>query len=314
MKNTLKRNVFPIVRYILLIFIALAKLTNSNAQTIKTVEATYNYVAMKNESMAQAEKNAIEGAKLTAIASEFGTVISNMSVITMSNSTTDEITQSRESFSELSSTNVLGEWIETISISEPKVAYENNLLSITVTVKGKARERTMAKPEFMAKLLRNGCTPKYESDKYKDGDDITLLFKTPVDGYLLVYLIDEYDNVISLLPYYTNNSAAFEVKGGNEYLFFCDEDSHFNSQKNLIRPANLNEVVTLNITAERQLDINEMHVIFSPNKMIKANDKPIADDQPLRSLSRKEFLAWLSNARIDKELADKVIRFTVSKE
>ena len=80
----------------------------SYAQRVKQVCGEYTYYAEGNESPNQAKLKAWEGAKVEALAREFGTIVSQ--------STTQSETlangEENSCFSQLSSTEVKGEWLE----------------------------------------------------------------------------------------------------------------------------------------------------------------------------------------------------------
>lgn len=69
------------------------------------------------------------------------------------------------------------------------------MLVVEVYVNGKAREKNGAGVEFDAKVLRNGTDLKFESLDFQNGDDLYLYFKSPVDGYLVVYLLPQIRNL-----------------------------------------------------------------------------------------------------------------------
>lgn len=74
----------------------------------------------------------------------------------------------------MGSSEVKGEWIENTEEPTFDITYVNNQLVVKCFIKGKAREILTAKPEFVAKVLRNGTTSIFESDSFKSGDDLFL--------------------------------------------------------------------------------------------------------------------------------------------
>ena len=152
------------------------------SQKIKTVEGEYMYHAPENVTIEQAKRTAVERAKIQALADEFGTIVSQSSTTSIANING----QSSTNVLVLSGSDVKGEWIEDLGEPKVQVNYEGDMLVVTAKVKGKAREILSAGVDFTSKILRNGKEDKFESDDFKNGDDLYLAFQTPAKGYLAV--------------------------------------------------------------------------------------------------------------------------------
>lgn len=118
-----------------------------NATTLHTVSAEYIYYAPPTMNIIEAKHIALERAKIKAIENEFGSIVSqiNSSVVANVNG------KSEARFFSLGSSDVKGEWIETIG--EPKygeITYVDNMLIIPCFVKGKARELQSNTTDFIA--------------------------------------------------------------------------------------------------------------------------------------------------------------------
>lgn len=115
-----------------------------------------------------------------------------------------------------------GEWIETIGEPMYDIQFKNHHIAVTCLVKGKAREITTAKIEFIAKPLRNGTSLKYEATEFRDGDDLYLYFQSPVNGKLAVYLHDEMSQTVYCILTYkrTSDVSSYSVDANKEYVFF----------------------------------------------------------------------------------------------
>lgn len=254
------------------------------SQKIKNVCGEYTFYVPENVSLNEAKQTALEQAKLQAVASEFGTIVSQIS--TGMDKEENGKTDSR--FFSLSSMEVKGEWLE--NKGEPKYTYatdkENGNMIVTCSICGKAREVTTAKTEFIAKILRNGVEAKYESDVFRSGDDMYLLFQSPTNGYIAVYLIDETPTAYCLLPYRKDENGQQPVKHGETYIFF--------SPKHTINNANVVDEYTLTCSEENEM--NQIYIVFSPNPFIKALDYQAKEILP-RELNYKSFTQWLSNCR-----------------
>lgn len=275
------------------------------SQKIKTVEGEYMYHAPENVTIEQAKRTAVERAKIQALADEFGTIVSQSSTTSIANingeSSTNVLT--------LSGSDVKGEWIEDLGEPKVQVNYEGDMLVVTAKVKGKAREILSAGVDFTSKILRNGKEDKFESDDFKNGDDLYLAFQTPAKGYLAVYLVDAENRAYCLLPY-RNMDDIYQVNANKRYLFFSQEEAPAEEQPLVDEYA---------LTCERQMEYNYIYVIFSRNQFTKANDA--ASNKQIdgyagapRELSYEDFQKWLGKCmKHDAEMNMKKIPITIKK-
>lgn len=164
------------------ILLALMNLLTISAQKIEKVHGEYTYHVPDNVSLEEGKRTALERVKIQALADAFGTLVSQSNSTIVKN----ENGKSSVGFLSIGGSNVKGEWIETIGEPKFDIFYESNMLTIKVTIDGKAREIKNAAIDFEAKLLRNGTEEKYESDEFRKGDDLYLYFKSPINGYLAV--------------------------------------------------------------------------------------------------------------------------------
>ena len=275
-------------------------------QKMKTVGGEYVYHAPENVTIEQAKHTAIERAKIKALADGFGTIVSQNSTTSMINLNGESSTN----FLSVSGSDVKGEWIE--DLEEPKVLpnYEGGMLVVTAKVKGKAREILSAGVDFTTKILRNGKEDKFESDDFKNGDDLYLAFQTPTKGYLAVYLVDAENMAYCLLPYRNQTDGIYSVDANQRYLFFSPEEA----------PASERALVDeYAMTCERQMEYNFIYVIFSRNQFTKAVDA--ASDKQIdgyagapRELSYENFQKWLTKCmKHDAEMNMKKIPISIKK-
>ena len=255
---------------------------------VKTVEDTYLYEIPSNVSYAQACQFALVKAQNAAIEKEFGTSVSQNDMVLISN----ENGQSSTSFHSMTSGQVRGVWLG--DVAEPKFerVLDGGRDLLKVTVKGKIRELVTAGVEFEAKPLRVQPDKKLVSDTFKNGEDFFLYFKSPVDGYLTVFLFDILSNqVFCMLPYQSSGKGSFAVTHDKEYYLFSAAKAD---------PADgeVDEVV-LTCTEGNTEEYNNLYVIFSPNNYAKISSKvgqkQLSDDLIVpSSLDYKEFNAWLT--------------------
>lgn len=266
----------------------------SHAQKVQKVTATYTYYAPENVTLEEAKRTALDRAKIQAIADAFGTLV------TQSNSTlvTNQNGESNSQFYSLGASEVKGEWLETTKVPTYNISYEDNMLIVSVEVSGHIREIVDIGIDFMAKILRNGTEEKFESNDFRNGDDMYLYFKSPVDGYLLAYLYDETTNqVVRILPYIGNSNGYMPIKGDNEYVFF---------KKSKITDYDVDEYT---ITASQTIEFNTIYIIFSRKEVTKANDKSDKSQDGMRVLRYEDFNKWLVGVK--KQPSVKVIETTI---
>ena len=268
----------------------------------KTVKVCGEYTCRAPESISleQAKKMVLEQAKLAALAEQFGTTISQWNSTVVKN----ENGKSDISFLSLGGSEVKGEWLEDLKIEYGKPYYEQDMLILSVSVCGRAREITSAGVDFSAKTLNN-AESKYETDIFHDGEDIFLAFRTPVDGYLAVYLEDTEATAFCLLPYRKDPSGKVPVKSGKDYIFFSKKHADITEKST---------VTEYMLSCEKPVEQNRLFIIFSPNEFTKANDAQATDEVFPRELSSEDLQKWLAKNRLrDKDMKVEIKSLTIKK-
>src|SRR5574344_1430111 len=244
--------------YVIMILVCLS--TMVMAQNIKRVHGEYIYHAPENVTLEEAKHTALDRAKIQAIADAFGTIV------TQNNSTIvkNENGHSSTDFFSWGGSEVKGEWIETLEDPQYDISYAQEMLIVKVSVDGKAREITSSNIDIDVRILRNGTDLKYESSEFKSGDDLYLRFVSPVDGYLCVYLLDYTSKTAyCLLPYRASPESVQNVVHDKPYLLFSAEDA----------PTELADMVDeYTMTCDDSQEINDIYIIFSPNRFTKTNN------------------------------------------
>ncbi len=270
------------------------------AAKVKTVEATYVYHAPSNQSPEEAMRIALERAQLQAIADEFGTVIAQENTTRVDNSNA----HSGTSFYSLSTSDVKGEWVETIGKPDCKIEFTDGMMVVTVTVKGKAREVVTAPVSFIAETLRNHPDRGDAATDFRGGNDMYLYFRSPTDGYLAVYLLSGDGEAYRLLPYQRSADGVYRVEANRDYMFFSIDKAPL-AEKDLT-----DEYV---LTASQAVEHNVLYVLFSKRQFYNAVDKSSTIAMP-NSLSEADFLKWLGKSRVrDSEMQVKKILLTITK-
>ena len=266
----------------ILISVLLSVSIASFAQRVQKVKASYTYYAPENVTVEEAKRIALDRAKISAIAESFGTLV------TQSNTTvvTNQDGESDNRFFSLGGSEVKGEWIETTKEPEYNIIYEKGMLVVSVEVSGRICEIINAVIDFTAKILRNGTEEKFESNEFRSGDDMYLYFKSPVDGYLAVYLLYETtQEVFCLLPYKTSGEGSYKIEHDQPYTFF--------SAKNAPDRAIIDEY---KLICNHEAEYNDVYIIFSQNIFAKSPTKEMVDTQP-RQTSLEDFQKWLIKTR-----------------
>lgn len=253
------------------------------AQKTERVTATYTYYAPEHVSIEEARRVALQRAQLQAIADAFGTIVTQSNATRVRN----ENGKSDVSLLSLGASEVRGEWLRTDGEPEYDIAYEDGMLAVTVRVKGVIREIVNAAVDFQAKVLRNGTEDRFEGEEFRNGDDLYLSFRSPVDGFLTVYLLDAEGTAYCLLPYRNDTGGLVAIEGNRHYVFFSIDDV----------PAEERSIVDeYTMTCSRDGELNQIYVIFSPQLFTKAVDYAGEGLQP-RELPYEEFQEWLFKCR-----------------
>ena len=272
------------------------------AQRTEKVCGEYIYRA-DNVTPEQARQTALERAKLEALAEKFGTTVSQQNATVVKN----ENGKSDISFLSLGGSEVKGEWIETIGEPKYETSYEQNMLVVKCSVCGKAREIVGAGVEFIAKVLNN-ADAKFETDRFNNGEDIFLSFRSPVNGYIAVYLVDDNQTAFCLLPYRNDPQGKMQIKAGKEYILFSEKYA---------TPTEKQFTTEYTLTAEKLVEQNFLYIIFSPNEFTKANDNDSKSENKFtfpRELPFSDFQKWLSkNKQRDKDMKVEIKVLTIKK-
>lgn len=276
----------------------LLNLLSISAQKIEKVHGEYTYHVPDNVSLEEGKRIALERAKIQALADAFGTLVSQNNSTIVKN----ENGKSSVDFLSIGGSDVKGEWIETIGDPKFDIFYESNMLTIKVSIDGKAREIKNAAIDLEAKLLRNGTEEKHESDEFRKGDDLYLYFKSPINGYLAVYLLDENtQQVFCLLPYKSSGEPAYKIIHDKPYVFFSCHKAEENPS----------EVDEYTMTCEHSMEQNTIYIVFSPNMFAKA----FAEDENIGlpiQLPLKVFQKWLGKCKAKAlETQEKKIAITI---
>lgn len=278
----------------------------SSAQKTLTASGDYIYYGPTSITLDQARLIALERAKIQIIADNFGTVVGvNNSTFIESRAASGSV-----SFLSLGESEVKGEWLETIGKPVFSVSYEQNFQVVKVHVTGRIRELTAAKIQFDARILRNGTDDKFESDQFRDGDDLFVSFTSPVDGYIAIYLYDK-SGISRLLPLKFQKEGSIPVEAGERHVFFSRRSNVYSALENRYVGKTYSDYI---ITCDGDVEINRIYIVFSPNRFVRPmDDVSVEQQEKPANLSFEAFQKWLSKSRrqdIDMtvKIADIVVR------
>ena len=264
-----------------------------SAQKIKIATAKYKMVVESYMSLDKAKEIATREAKLIAIDLAFGG--SNMTGVT----TLRLENKNTESNLEVNSyTNRIrkGVWINDIIKPDCKKISDDKNDVIECEVRGRVRELS----DFGFNLE---MTPLKSIDKYSASTDFKhrqqfyFYFKSPIDGFVSIYIGDK-ESVGCILPYVNMTSSTYKVNADQEYIFF---KGGYDKENNVAEdPRNLL------LTGGRQSDANLFYVFFSK----KDFSKPVMES---KSTSPKRFENWMSKTMADEDMFMKIIPVSIVK-
>jgi len=255
-----------------------------SAQNKKQVKGTIQIKVESNQSKNDAKEMAIEQAKIKALTDEFGQYVEQEN--------TALIEQGRVDFRSYGQTKVKGEWLKTIG--EPKFDYNTRTndgipeVYITCTIKGMARK---ALPKANVEIEILSCPEvNCRTYEFKSGENMYLMFKSPIKGFLSVFL-DDGATVYRLFPYRSmENTKAVQINEDEEYILFSNETNRFESSAD-----------QLVLFTYNSIEKNRIIVIFSEHEY----NKPMLEKESLdpnkqiipKSLSKAKFENWLGENR-----------------
>ena len=278
------------MRHQLLILIAFSWVLSLSAQENsreKKVKGSYTYEIPKSMSYDQACQAALVKAQNDAIAEAFGLSMLEDNSLFVSNING----KSDVSFHSTSEGTVRGVWLADESEPVYEKFQENGRDWVKVTVKGRAREIRSAGTDFEIAPIRYKPDKELATDVFKNGDNFYLYFKSPIDGFLTVFLFDITANqAYCLLPYQDSGAGSFQIRFGEAYYFFSPQ--HGQPEDGTV------DELVMTCAPEKPEEYNQLFVIFSPNKYAKALSKN--DQKQLTeglvvpsSLDYKDFNKWL---------------------
>ncbi len=246
----------------------------SVAQEIKIVKTSGKSQVQwypERESMTQAKEKALELAKINALENAFGTLVMQGNTVYIENKETGQKVETKTTFKMIGNTAVKGEIIQVLktnykeTVRKEKIKRKKvDITYIDCEITLEAKEITDSNIEIQSYTLNTLDMIKPVTDFY-EGDDLFLYFRSPVNGYLAVYL-DDGQQAQCLLPYRkmpAGMEEAMPIVADKEYIFFSDKPqfNYFNDD------FFAEDIYTLVASSEK--DINRIYVVFSKQLLNK---------------------------------------------
>lgn len=254
------------------LFFILAMCGIANAQGEKSVHAIIDYEPSEAETQAQARMTAIQRARQKALEDEFGLVVAQTNITNVSNGDLH--------FRSLGISDVAGEWLGDTKEPVISLATQGDRLIIKAEVWGKARKIVSEKIDLDVHILRNTPSKSHATRNFLDNDKFFISFKSPIDGFLSVYMMDDSMNFQRILPYMDSKLKSYQVEGNKEYISHCNDE--IPGFTNFEYTSDMAHVV---LAPGKSLEECMFYVLFSPNKFLDPDD-----DESKRSYKYREGL------------------------
>ncbi len=266
------------MKRIIIVLFVLCSLS-AKAQRVVTISGEYSYVVPGDVPLNKAKQIAIDKARNAAIANEFGQVVSQ-SVNTTIHTTNAQSSIQSDSYTSTESRAV---WLSDTADPKVDISYENDVMVVTASVCGKARELKTAEVELKIQILNNGI----ESDRFKSNDKVAIKLKSPTSGYVAIFFRDDNAGIIScMMPYENENGTAREIKSNREYTFLSTDDPIYPYREQTI------------LVSDKTIEFDTFILIFSKKQF---SMPALESGKFVPELSVEKFQKWLRRNRINDE-------------
>ena len=267
------------MRYIINLILVFLFAATIHAQRVATVCGEYRYTVPGEIPLNRAKQIAIDKARNEAIANEFGQVVSQSTNTTIHSSGTQSSVQS-DSYASTESKAI---WLSDTKEPEVSIAYENDVMVITASVCGKARELKTAEVELRMQVVSNGI----ETERFKNNEKVAIHFKSPINGYVSIFFRDDNAGMIyCMMPYENEDGTAREVKSNKEYIYLSTEDPIYPYQEETI------------LVTDKTVEFDTFILVFSKKDFSMPSSEA---GEFVPELSVEDFQKWLRKNRINDE-------------
>lgn len=270
------------MRYIgfLLFALALCSRTVAVAQTVLQSSGTAEVQLADTLPLERAKEQARQRARIQAIERAFGTVVVQSNTTSIENVAKGSVARTTTRFNTIADTYVKGHWLKTESED-----FQQFTVLVKKQVPGKNKTRTVE--EQWLRCTTTGTVQEIEGPSYEtqaqtlacpdskcartdftEGERLYLSFRSPVDGYLTVFL-DDRTTAWRLLPY-TNmpedQRNGMRIEADRTYVLFSQQEEH-----NYFPSDPYFQEDELKLMAEEPLTVNRLYIAFSTRPF----DKPM---------------------------------------
>jgi hypothetical protein len=301
-------------RYIIIPGIIIILFSSVSAQEVIKAEGFAQIRVEDHMSKEEAMEKARGQAKINAIESAFGAYVERDADV--------DIEDGKTSFKIIGHTLVRGDWLKTIS---EKFGEEKRKIrgrqgkddEVWISCRIAGQIRAIDHPETALEFIPLNCSdPVCRTYDFRDGEPFYLSFRTPVDGFLSIFITDESKIVYRLLPYQKmleNYVNAVPVLTDIPYIFFLNEEGHdyFPGFSYM-----MTDEIIMN-TSQMQ-EFLDLFVVFSTtdfNKPLLEGEQELERSFVMpKSLNIEKFENWLADNRInDPAFLYKRITLTIKK-
>ena len=242
--------------FYLLLFVVYS--SDSICQRIIKVNGTAQVRVESNMTKEEAREKAKDLAMVNAIENAFGTYVGQESDVLFEDG--------KVSYNVIGTTRVMGEWVKTLNLEfdeqkrEIKGQYGNEIeVWIICNIKGEAKKVTSKAAIYYQTL--NCPKVNCRTVDFYSGEPLYVHFKSPVNGFLSVFLSDG-TTVYRLLPYdgmVEENHKSVKIIADKDYLFFSKVNQYFENEK----------VDELELYTYMKHEYNTIHFVFSEKDYTK---------------------------------------------
>ncbi|MDX2247733.1 MAG: hypothetical protein SF052_13195 [Bacteroidia bacterium] len=252
----------------------------------------------------------LERAMVDAIEKAFGSVVIQGNTTSVRNENTGETVETTQIFNMIAETYVNGQWLKTLDEECERFTSDNGEFWISCKVKGTVQE--LEKPSIDLKIKALDCeSAGCETSQFKDGESFYLYLKSPVDGYVTVYLSDAY-TAQRLFPYRnmpSDQMNSVPVKADKEYILFSGAKDQFGLKS---------YVDEYELFANEEVDQNRIFVVFTQEPITKPalskGGKNESVEMPME-LKSDDFHEWLAkNKQYNKDMEVARLDIMIRKE
>ncbi|MBQ0085316.1 MAG: hypothetical protein KBS65_03640 [Prevotella sp.] len=271
--------------FIFLFFCVCYSVTFAQRTVVST--GTYTYILKDNETPKAGEQKVLELAMQDAVKKAFGRRVGVKNLLNIGNKNGE----SSSDFSSYGWNLVNGTWVETIGKPQINRTFDDEgHIVFSCTITGKVKEGIDDTIDLEVKALKDPNNLLSESSEFfgstagdNRGDRLYLYFKSPVAGYLNVYLVDE-DNGIAycLLPERDATSGTYKVRRNHEYCFFKGKETNSDRSGRVY------------FTCEKPIEHNTIHVVFSPREFLTSTFDSHKEDYLADTLPLSDYEAWFA--------------------